>query len=118
MLIYIRNGRDFFLIDKTTVILYGITVNPLNRIFSQVKILMKNYQNLFLPLWFWFSFLLFPQPSLSPSSVLLQKKECRKTNKKGKIKMNMARVCNFLVSLKINENDKRRKFHNNLLSFN
>lgn len=32
--------------------------------------------------------------------------------------MNMARVFNFLVSLKKNENNKTRKFHNNVrLSF-
>lgn len=46
MLMYIRNGRGGFLVlvgfffcfkDKTSVILHGIIVNPLNRIFFQIK---------------------------------------------------------------------------------
>lgn len=59
MLIYIRNGREFFLKDKTIVILYGITVNPLNRIFSQVKICYEKRSKLFFLLSFDF-LLLFP----------------------------------------------------------
>lgn len=67
MLIYIRNGRlfSFFKKDKTTVIPYGITVNPLNRIFFKLKVPMKKYQNVFYFL-LCFAFLL-PFPTFTPS---------------------------------------------------
>lgn len=67
MLIYIRNGRlfSFFKKDKTTVIPYGITVNPLNRIFFKLKVPMKKYQNVFYFL-LCFAFLL-PFPTFTPA---------------------------------------------------
>lgn len=81
MLIYIRSGRDFFKKDKTTVISYGITVKPLNRIFFQVKSFHEKVSKLFLifslVLLFFYPFVssFHPQPSLYSSSVLLQKKK-------------------------------------------
>lgn len=103
---------------KTIFIPYGVTVNPFKS-FSKLKVSMKKYQN-----FFFYSFSpIFSYPFLSsfdhqssifPPQFCLRKRRSREECIK---RMNLVRFSFFLISLKINENNKTRKFHNNLLGY-